>query len=94
MSDGESRHEHLPTEGGEIFAENGSETVENDQTGFTFMGCGRKTAGTAQMQSAFAEQVAAQAKAHRAEIQKLGEGCHATKFLGENEREGRETQKF
>ena len=33
MSDGESRHEHLPTEGGEIFAENGPETVENDQTG-------------------------------------------------------------
>ena len=29
MSDDESRHEHLPTEGGEIFAENGSETVEN-----------------------------------------------------------------
>ena len=28
MSDDESRHEHLPTEGGEIFVENGSETVE------------------------------------------------------------------
>ena len=35
------------------------------------------------MQSAFAEQVAAQAKAHRAEIQKLVEECHATTFLGE-----------
>ena len=28
MSDDESRQEHLPTEGGEIFTENGSETVE------------------------------------------------------------------
>ena len=28
----ESRHDHLPTEGGKIFAENGSETVEDDQT--------------------------------------------------------------
>ena len=44
MSDGESRHEHLPTEGGEIFAENGSETVENDQTRFTFMGSGMNSA--------------------------------------------------
>ena len=33
MSDGESRHGHIPTAGGGIFAENGSETVENDQTG-------------------------------------------------------------
>ena len=36
MSDDESRHD-LPTEGGAIFAENGSETVEEDQTGSTFM---------------------------------------------------------
>ena len=33
MSDGESRHGHLPKAGGEIFADNGSETVENDPTG-------------------------------------------------------------
>ena len=33
MADDESRNEHLPTEGDEIFTENGSETVENDQTG-------------------------------------------------------------
>ena len=32
MSDDESRHGHLPKAGGEIFAENGSETVENDPT--------------------------------------------------------------
>ena len=38
MSDDESRHD-LPTEGGAIFAENGSETVEEDQTGSTFMDC-------------------------------------------------------
>lgn len=29
--DRESRHDHLPTEGGPIFAENGSETVEDGQ---------------------------------------------------------------
>ena len=33
MSEDEPRHEHLPTDGGEIFAESGPETVENDQTG-------------------------------------------------------------
>ena len=38
MSNDESRHD-LPTEGGVIFAENGSETVEEDQTGSTFMDC-------------------------------------------------------
>ena len=32
MSDDESRNERLPTEGDEIFTENGSETVENGQT--------------------------------------------------------------
>ena len=37
MADDESRNEHLPTEGDEIFTENGSETVEEDQTGSTFM---------------------------------------------------------
>ena len=65
MSDDESRHEHLPTEGGQIFAENGPETVENDQTGLRSWAA----ALTAQMQTAFAEQLAAQAKAYRAEIQ-------------------------
>ena len=34
MSDDESRHGHLPTEGDEILEENGSETVENDPTGY------------------------------------------------------------
>ena len=33
MSDGESRHGHLPKAGGESFADNGPEIVENDQTG-------------------------------------------------------------
>ena len=38
---------------------------------------------TAQMPTAFAEQLAAPAKNHRAEIQWKGEERHATKFLGE-----------
>ena len=38
MSDDESRNEHLPTEGDEIFTENGSETVENGQTGLPVHG--------------------------------------------------------
>ena len=33
MSDDESRHEHPPTAGEPNFSENGSETMENDQTG-------------------------------------------------------------
>ena len=63
MSDDESRHEHLPTEGGQIFAENGSETMENDQTGLPSWAA----ALTAQLQPAFAERLAAQDAAHRAE---------------------------
>ena len=69
MSDDESRHEHLPTEGGEIFAENGSETVENDQTGLPPWAA----AVTAQIQKVFTDQLeehlAAQAQANRAELQ-------------------------
>ena len=56
MSDDESRHEHLPTERGQIFAENGPTTVENDQTGLPSWAA----ALTAQMKTAFAEQLAAQ----------------------------------
>ena len=70
MSDDESRHEHLPTEGGQIFAENGSETVENDQTGLPLWAA----ALTAQMQTAFAGPV----KAHPAELQELVEECRAS----------------
>ena len=62
MSDDVSRHEHLPTEGGQIFAENGSETMENDQTGLPSW-------ATAQLQPAFAERLAALEAAHRAELQ-------------------------
>ena len=51
MSDDESRHD-LPTEGGAIFAENGSETVEEDQTGSR---PSWTAALTAQMPTAFAE---------------------------------------
>ena len=65
MPDDESRHEHLPTEGGQIFAENGSETMENDQTGLPSW----VAALTANMQTAFAERLAAQDAAHRAELQ-------------------------
>ena len=39
MSDDESQHDPLQTEGGEISAANGSETVEDDQSGSTFMDC-------------------------------------------------------
>ena len=45
MSGDESRHEHLPTEGGQFFAENGSETVENDQTGPEALGTLRDVLG-------------------------------------------------
>ena len=73
MSDDEPRHD-LPTKGGEIFAENGPETVEDDQTGLPSWAA----ALTAQMQTAFAEQLAAQAQAHRAELQELVEECRAS----------------
>ena len=63
MADDESRNEHLPTEGDEIFTENGSETVENDQTGLPPWAA----AITAQLQKVFTEQleghIAAQAQA-------------------------------
>ena len=78
MSDDESRHEHLPTEGDEIFTENGSETVENDQTGLPPWAA----AVTAQIQKVFTEQLedhlAAQAQANRAELQDLIEECRAS----------------
>ena len=53
MSDDESQHEHLPTEGGEIFSNNGPETVENDQTGLPPWAA----AVTAQIQKVFTEQL-------------------------------------
>ena len=52
--------------------------MENDPTGFTFMWA---AAGTAQMQTAVGEQLAAQAKVHWAEIQKLAEECHVATSL-------------
>ena len=71
MSDDESRNERLPTEGDEIFTENGSETVENGQTGLPPWAA----AVTAQIQKVFTEQLedhlAAQAQANRAELQEL-----------------------
>ena len=71
MADDESRNEHLPTEGDEIFTENGSETVENDQTGLPPWA----EAITAQLQKVFTEQleghIAAQAQENRAELQEL-----------------------
>ena len=73
MSDDESRHD-LPTEGGEIFAENGSETVENDQTGLPPWAA----ALTAQLQTTLAAQLTAQAQAHRAELQELVAECRAS----------------
>ena len=33
MSDDESRHDHLPTEGRNFFTENGTEIVDDDKTG-------------------------------------------------------------
>ena len=48
MSDDESRHENHPMEGGKIFAENGTETLENDQTGLPSWAA----ALTAQLQTA------------------------------------------
>ena len=71
MSDGESRHGHLPKAGGGIFVDSGSETVENDQTGLTPWAA----ALTAQLQTTLAAQLAAQAQAHRAELQELVEEC-------------------
>ena len=75
MADDESRNEHLPTEGDEIFTENGSETVENDQTGLPPWAA----AITAQLQKVFTEQleghIAAQAQANREELQELIEEC-------------------
>ena len=78
MADDESRNEHLPTEGDEIFTENGSETVENDQTGLPPWAA----AITAQLQKVFTEQleghIAAQAQENRAELQELIEECRAS----------------
>ena len=78
MSADESRNEHLPTEGDEIFTENGSETVENGQTGLPPWAA----AVTAQIQKVFTEQLedhlAAQAQANREELQELIEECRAS----------------
>ena len=67
MSDEESRHGHLPTEGVGIFAENGTGTVENDQMGLPPWAA----ALTAQPQTSLAAQLTEQAQAHRAELQEL-----------------------
>ena len=64
MSDNESRHRHIPTVGGGIFAEIGSETVENDQTGLPPWAA----ALIAQLQTTLAAQLTVQAQAHRAEL--------------------------
>ena len=81
MSDDESQNEHLPAEGDEIFTENGSETVENDQTGVPPWAA----AVTAQIQKVFTEQLevhlAAQAQANRAELQDLIGECRTTPTL-------------
>ena len=74
MSDEHSRHGLLPTEGGEIFAENGSETVENDQAGLPPW----VAALTAQLQTTLAAQMTAQAKAHREELLELVTECRAS----------------
>ena len=78
MSDDESRNERLPTEGDEIFTENGSETVENGQTELPPWAA----AVTAQIQKVFTEQLedhlAAQAQANRAELQGLIDECRAS----------------
>ena len=74
MSDEKSRHGHLPTEGGEIFAENGSETVENDQTGLPPWAA----ALTAQLQTTLAAQLTEQAQAQREELQELVAECRAS----------------
>ena len=67
MSDDESRHDHLPTEGCKISAENGSETVEADQTGLPPWAA----ALTVQLQTTVADQLAAREKAHRKELQEF-----------------------
>ena len=74
MSDEKSRHGHLPTEGGEIFAENGSESVENDQTGLPPWAA----ALTAQLQTTLAAQLTEQAQAQREELQELVAECRAS----------------
>ena len=61
MSDGASRHGHLPKAGGEIFADNGSETVENDPPGLPPWAA----AFTAQIQTTLKAQLA---QANRAEL--------------------------
>ena len=60
--------------GGGIFAENGSEIVENDQTGLPPWA----VALIAQIQTTLAAQLAAQAQAHRAELQELVAECRAS----------------
>ena len=73
MSDDDSRHDYLPTEGGKVSAENGPETVEDDQTGLPPWA----VALTAQLQMPVADQLATQDKAHRAELQELVAECRA-----------------
>ena len=70
MSDDAFRHGHLPKAGGEIFADNGSETVENEPPGLHPWAA----AFTAQIQTTLAAQLA---QAHRAELQ-LVEECLPT----------------
>ncbi len=77
MSDDKSRHGHILKAGGGIFAGNGSETVENDQTGLPPWVWAAALL-TAQLQTTLAAQLAAQAQAHRAELQELVEECRAS----------------
>ena len=53
MSDDGYRHDHLPTAGEQNFEENGSETMENDQTGLPSWAA----ALTAQLHASFAAQL-------------------------------------
>ena len=83
MSDGASRHGHLPKAEGEIFADNGSETVENDPPGLPPWAA----AFTAQIQTTLAAQLA---QANRAELQ-LVEKCLPTEGDEILEKNGTET---
>ena len=56
------------------FSENGSETMENDQTGLP----SSAAAITARLQASFAEQLAARDAAHRADLQEMVEECRTS----------------
>ena len=83
MSDGASRHGHLTKAGGEIFADSGSESVENDPPGSPPWAA----AFTAQIQTTLAAQLA---QAHRTDLQ-LVEECLPTEGDAILETNGSET---